>query len=316
VCAVREAYRPQPEEDAPVSCEMEVQHSEIDDSVNFVEQLGPRSAFESRYVRRSADYVSCYLSTQTGCEQRCRFCHLTTTGQSHFIRDATVEEICEQAHLVLTHYDTQRQARVVHFNFMARGEPLSSRIFVARNLEIFARLADLAREHNLLPRYSVSTIIPKTFTWSFAEVFPNIQPDIYYSLYSLDPGFRSKWMPMAMDPQEAITKLVAWQRHSKKIIKLHYALIYTENDLSGNPFDIVSAIRMAGLRCDVTLVRYNPPNDKSRESDRYEWYADVLRRGLPESKVKVLDRVGFDVKASCGMFVPPTVAHIHGEAQS
>src|SRR5262245_40897336 len=61
---------------------------------------------EARYVRRCQDYIAVYLSSQTGCDQGCRMCHLTATGQTR-LRDVTHEEFLEQADVVLEHYRRQ-----------------------------------------------------------------------------------------------------------------------------------------------------------------------------------------------------------------
>lgn len=69
---------------------------------------------------------------------------------------------------------------------------------------------------------------------------------------------------------------------------------------------ILRAVRCAGLRVDVNIVRYNPYSPlQGREptEEVIRGLAELIRYELPESTVKVVDRVGFDVKASCGMFV-------------
>ena len=96
-----------------------------DASVNW-DRPADVGRLEARYVRRCADYFVVYLSSQTGCAQGCRMCHLTATGQTR-LRDVTFGEMLEQARTVLDHYRREAPpARTVHFNFMARGEPLAN----------------------------------------------------------------------------------------------------------------------------------------------------------------------------------------------
>src|SRR6476659_11053086 len=88
-----------------------------DVSVNWDRPAGP-GRIEARYVRRCPDYLVVYLSSQTGCAQGCRMCHLTATGQTR-LRDVTFGEVIEQAKTVLDHYRSAGEpARTVHLNFM------------------------------------------------------------------------------------------------------------------------------------------------------------------------------------------------------
>jgi adenine C2-methylase RlmN of 23S rRNA A2503 and tRNA A37 len=286
--------------------------SEIDPSVNFVWDIAPGEALEARYVRRKPEYLACYLSTQTGCAQACRMCHLTATGQNH-PRDASFNEVIEQARTVLDYYSRNAPgAATVHFNFMARGEPLSSDLIVDDSRKLFLRLGDMAASYGLLPRFLISTIMPKTIPFGLPWIFPDVHPEIYYSLYSMDPKFRKRWLPRAMEAERALDALKEWQRHTKKIVRIHHALISGENDnWVGNFSDvrqIAEAVRKRGLRADFTLVRYNPPGEKygsEPDQETYQRYAAELQTELPMSRIKTIDRVGFDVAASCGMFVNP-----------
>ena len=137
--------------------------SRQDASVNWIRPVEV-GQIEARYVRRVDDYVVVYLSSQTGCRQACRMCHLTATGQVR-LRDVTAAEIHEQADVVLAYYRAETTpARQVHFNFMARGEPLASAVLLADADAVLGPLADKAVALNLRPRYLVSTILPKTLS--------------------------------------------------------------------------------------------------------------------------------------------------------
>lgn len=281
-----------------------------DASINWVEKHPTVGLLESRYVRRISDYFVAYLSSQTGCKQACRMCHLTATGQTRSV-DASVDEITNQARRVLDWYAKNVQktdpAKVIHYNFMARGEPLNNK-FICENAEdILGDLAKMAQNMNLLPRYLISTIMPKSFAdKSLCETFPVHHPDIYYSIYSMDADFRKRWLPLAMAPELALEKLVDWQTHTAKIPKIHYAFIAGENDSAQNIIDICEAVNDLKLRVNVNIVRYNPADDKrGQESDEatIQRNMDIFAEKLPMSRFKLHPRVGFDVQASCGMFV-------------
>lgn len=277
--------------------------SKEDDSVNFVRSIGPKQMIEARYVRRNRDYFICYLSSQTACKLACRMCHLTATKQM-VGRDVTAEEFYQQANEVLDYYVKQPTADIVNFNFMARGEPFDSRIFTREADSILSELASMAIKCDLVPDFNISTVMPRDVVpkrlW---KTFRTVAPNLYYSLYSIKPEFRAKWLPNAMDPKEALDILGEWQSHSHKIPRVHYAFIKGENDSAQDVQDVCNVIKTSGLRIDFNIVRYNPFSEKYGEEGDFEGACRIFKSEFPASKVKVISRVGFDVAASCGMFI-------------
>lgn len=275
-----------------------------DSSVNFVEQqlVG---FLESRFVRKRDDYFICYLSSQTGCNRGCTFCHLTATGQTSFT-DSSHNDFLDQAMQVFKHYRRETtKAKYMHYNFMARGEPLANKVMLESGSELLLKLGQMSLGEGLPAKFNVSTIMPSTFKGSLVDVFPIVTPTIYYSLYHVDPTWRAKWMPGAMPVRDALNRLKEYQQFSKKVVKIHHPFIAEQNDYWRDVLAMCDEINDVGLICDFNLVRYNPANDtQGVESDdtTIKYHLEVIARHF-KGKVQMIPRVGFDVKASCGMFV-------------
>ena len=282
---------------------MKVLKSSIDASVNMIR--GAEVGFwETRYVNRG-NYQVVYLSSQSGCNHGCQFCHLTTTKQTNY-RDATKIELLIQAGLGLDQCkhtgQVQGMSDVVHYNFMARGEPLANPHI---NDSTLIALAELAAERGFRPRFIFSTIIPKRFALrEFSHLFNVVFPDIYYSLYSVDAEFRKQWLPSALEPGLALAKLKNWQDYSRKIPKIHFAPIPGACDSVESIDAVCKAIHDSGVRVDFNLVMYNPPEgmETSQPIRPMEDIAGQIASLMPWSKVDIIRRVGEDVYASCGMF--------------
>jgi adenine C2-methylase RlmN of 23S rRNA A2503 and tRNA A37 len=108
-----------------------------------------------------------------------------------------------------------------------------------------------------------------------------------------------------MPVQEALERLKEYQDFSKKIVKIHHALIANENDSILHAAQICGMINKVGLRCEFNLVRYNPASPEQGEETDEEHrlaYLDFMTNHL-DGKVQEIPRVGFDISASCGMFV-------------
>lgn len=283
---------------------VQVLNSNIDRSVNFVEEqlVG---FLESRFVRKCDEYFIAYLSSQTGCNRGCTFCHLTATGQTSFV-DSSHNDFMAQAIQIFKHYRADAiRAKYMHYNFMARGEPLANKILLESGDELLIKLGQIAKGEGLPAKFNISTIMPMTLKQSLVDTFHYVNPTIYYSLYSTSPEWRKKWMPAAMNVDDALAMLKEYQSFSKKMVKIHHTFIAGENDSVEEIHNVCDAIDKHELLCEFNLVRYNPASpDQGVESDPL-----VIDRNMKimtdrfRGKVQIIPRVGFDVKASCGMFV-------------
>ncbi len=293
--------------------------SEIDESVNFYKKGKSwgntgEGFTECRYVRRTDDYFIVYLSSNIGCDKACRFCHLTQTKQtqSNYL---VVAEIIEQAIKVFDYYKTQKSAEKVHFNFMARGEPLSSPRFAESWSFLAEELEKLAYKNDLDYQINISTIMPLDYQEELMLQFTG-KVSIYYSLYSTDLDFRRKWLPKAIPVVRALNILDKVQKHTGIEIKLHWAFIDGENDswkLEGEFMGLIDYISSyCSMISGINIIEYNPFSDKQGKGvsktklfkllEEYKAFdKKVFNEQLPP--IKLIPRVGFDVNASCGMFV-------------
>lgn len=293
--------------------DLRVEYSEQDNSVNFIDSSPESGFYESRYVRRGDDYFIVYLSVQSACNLGCEMCHLTATKQKKVIENS-MTGLLMQAKAVLAHYTKlvesgqEKPAKYMHFNFMARGEVLNAPILIDAKSSylLLSGLRELSENIGLNARFLLSTIMPKSFSkFNLNESFDIIQPYFYYSIYSVNEAFRKKWLPMAMNPSDALDELAAWDQFSEHKFKIHYAFIEGENDSEKDVHDICDLLLSKALTPDVNIVRYNPYSPKHGQEPsemRIQANAHIFRQRLG-SHVKVIQRVGKDVKASCGMFI-------------
>jgi len=187
-------------------------------------------------------------------------------------------------------------------NFMARGEPFS-------NPHIFSEWKQISETFDLnvwgIKSIIISTILPKDMAGSLENLLTGaIVPRIYWSVYSYKDSFRKRWLPKAMPFEEGARMLQDWQ-HMGGDSRLHFCFIEGENDSPADVKAMAEALNDYKIHLDVNIVRFNPPNDKSKESPFcvIQENMKVLRENLKYAKVKMIDRVGIDVRASCGTFL-------------
>lgn len=284
--------------------------SKEDESVNFIKKY-KNGLLECRYVRRVDDYFIVYLSSHSGCNFSCRFCHLTATSQTSF-DGVDVENYIDQATTVLNYYSSLGYpAEKVHFNFMARGEPLANTNMIENGKEIISILNNLAKERNLYGSCRISTIIPNTINKPLEEIIGIEGVIPYYSLYSVNENFRKRWIPKSLPVVESLDILKEWQNKSGEYVVIHGAFIKNENDSKKDINDICDMLIEKKIICKMNIVRYNPFSEKHGEEtseENLEYIMNIFKErmfkeNLLYENTRIVPRVGYDVKASCGMFI-------------
>lgn len=283
--------------------------SKEDRSVNFVFD----NMQEARFVQRVDDYFIVYLSSHDGCNKACRFCHLTQTKQTSF-NETSFDDYLKQSQYVFHHYEEMLDkgeispAKHVNFNFMSRGEVFANKQVLNNAKILMDKLSKTPGKLGLTYQFNFSTIMPiELNNIDLGDLLKSEHKhSIYYSLYSLDENFRKRWLPKALSVDAALESLAKWQQKTGQLLALHWALIDGENDSVEQAEEIAKKILSFGLNAKFNLVRYNPYSvgqGKEASQENLDAYFNVMSKYLHHVESRIVPRVGFDVKASCGMFV-------------
>lgn len=287
--------------------------SEHDASVNHILTHTDGGMWETRWVQRTHHYGIVYVSSHTGCALSCRFCHLTATKQT-MMTPATLEDYRAQLVQTLSTYEqrvadgTIPPAQKLHVNFMARGEALDNPTVLHQSDELFAMMDEEIKrvQPSLEAHYLISTILPRTFDGSLSDILRHPNAHLYYSLYSVNDAFRKRWLPKSLPWNEALDLCQEFQHNTGKRINIHGAFIEGQNDSDDDIEKMIDAITSRDLQAKFNLVRYNPHDARHGVEPTEERLQEIFARiqqALGSEDSRIVPRVGFDVKASCGMFV-------------
>lgn len=287
--------------------------SVMDQSVNHVMPADDGGFWETRWVQRKSEYGIIYVSSHTGCNLSCRFCHLTATGQVKMTPATPTDYLSQAKQSLQTYLDRVNNgmtpAKYLHVNFMARGEALANKYLVETPEDVFNPIGNLIAEHNLDTRFLISSILPKDFNYDLSKVLSDRRSFLYYSLYSMKPEFRKRWLPKSSNPLDALDMIQDYQKNGGNKVTLHWALIEGQNDSMADAELIADAVVQRNLNVKFNLVRYNPHDHRQGAESNEDVIANYFKNLTEALKIsasgesKIIPRVGKDVFASCGMFI-------------
>lgn len=287
---------------------IKVLKSTYEPSTNFLGTYG-KGVIEARYVRKEPSYIACYVSSHNGCKMGCKFCHLTQNNDTQ-MNHVDIPTYLSQIRTVLEHYKIQPtpKANRCNINFMSKGDAMANRHLVNNYPELYEEMDLLCEQYDLKVKPNISTIMPYTIKHrKLSDIFQTYPAYLYYSLYSLNPDFRKKWLPNAIPWQEALDKLKEFQESSNNIITFHWSLIKGENDNLEEVKKLADVLSSYKFHGKFNIVRFNPhPNvaDEEPNQDVIDEVFKIVADVFKNPKSYQVPRLDVKTKTPCGMFVP------------
>src|SRR5690606_15412150 len=203
--------------------------------------------------------------------------------------------------------------------FMARGEPLLNPLVHNSWDELSEEILKTiysATGVTVPVHFLISTIFPMTLSAEKTETMLLVMansttpPRIYYSAYPCPQDTRRKWVPKGHMLFRSMMFLDLYGGELQDygmddLNKIHFPVIKGVTDDLDFHRTFTSKMCIAGRPVDsINLIRYNPPyvgHSEEADDETYEKVAEIYREyGY---RVKIIPRVGADVKASCGTFL-------------
>lgn len=263
--------------------------SKLDKTVKYVTLLDDGLITEASYINKDDGKDIICLSTHTGCNLGCKFCHTTDCKNVVIVRPLDAGEIFRIAREI-ARSEVLDPARTLLVSFMGCGEPML-------NPELpFA----LSMIHQLGPkvRFALATLLPIGTSLDELDV-QGFDVKVHLSLHFTEDHVRREWMPFASQIVPSIRQLYEYQQRGNRA-EIHYALIDGINDSEEDAKRLVELLQ--GKNISVKLIKYN----RRLSLEHQPSSSDVLKRFreiLGDFPHEYYEPPGIDVGSSCGAFL-------------
>jgi len=230
------------------------------------------------------------ISTQVGCQLKCRFC---LSGKKGLVRNLKVSEIVNQICLVKKYLGNKEEN--LNLVLMGMGEPLSNYDNTLRALKIILSPWGLKFSHRKVT-LSTAGLIPE-----MERLGKELPVNLAVSLNASNDQTRSYLMPI--NKKYPLSKLLkACSRYplpSRKRITFEYNLIKEVND---SPEDAQKLIKLVkGIRCKINLIPFNPlpgVTFKRPDDETVLTFQEILH--THDISALIRKSRGADIHAACG----------------
>lgn len=273
--------------------------SSLDDTTKYLFQLEDGQRIES-VLMYDRDRITCCVSTQIGCAQKCAFC---ATGASGFVRNLTASEIINQIMAIEADLQEAGQAggphgvkSVTNVVLMGMGEP-------------FANYEEVIKALGLMNGPEGLMIAARKITVSTSGLVPQIrrftsertQIGLAISLNATNDEVRSRLM--LVNRRYPISEVLAackeWAIAVKRRLTVEYILMKDVNDSPSDARQLRKLLH--GIPSKINLIAYNPVDNlpfQRPDPDRVEAFRKIMADAHFVAPVRISR--GMDIAAACG----------------
>lgn len=231
------------------------------------------------------------VSSQVGCAVNCQFCLTALLGVK---RNLTPGEIVGQVLAVLRDHDVDLAKERMNIVFMGMGEPFL-------NYENFMKAVRLLVEEVGFPesRMTISTsgIVPRIFDFGKEP----IRPKLAISLNAPNDAIRERIMPITRkwNVEMLLDAARKFPLRPRELLTFEYVLLEGVNDAPEHAREI--ARRVAGIRCKINLIAFNPGPGVSYTMPAHDRVLEFQSTLVAAGLATFIRRPrGRDIYAACG----------------
>lgn len=286
--------------------------SEVDSTVKYIFTLdgnGPERGgglkTEMSYINKEDGKIIICVSTHTGCDYKCKFCHLTTDKKLQKTRKLDWTEIATGVSYILSDMKARSKEKTLLVSYMGAGEPLinTANIIVASN-EI-----KMTNHTFKNVRFAISTMIPFNKLqelFKLADAMKHHELKIHYSLHSTEKKTREELMPFALDHTTVLPVLKYINKIYQNIdTEIHYTPLRNKHGHIKNT-EQYEWMKLANISNNTGIpVKFLKLSVKEGFEKRCVTEEDYKEYILPlfetkEAKCEYYTAPGEDIGASCG----------------
>ena len=259
-----------------------------DGTKKFLFPLPDGNSIETVLIPESGHQTIC-ISTQVGCQLRCRFC---LSGKNGLVRSLKVSEIVNQVCAVKKYAGREENLNLV---LMGMGEPLANYDNTVKTLKIILSPWGLHFSHRRLT-LSTAGLVPE-----MERLGQELPVNLAVSLNASNDQTRSYLMPVnkKYPLNELLEACSRYPLPPRKRITFEYNLIRDINDSAEDAQRLIKLVK--DIPCKVNIIPFNPHPGVSLERPDHETvlkFQEILHdHGI---SAMIRKSKGADIHAACG----------------
>ena len=279
--------------------------SKNDNTIKYIFFTDDNLIIEMSYINKNDGKNIICVPSQTSCQMKCKFCHITDYCDKLINRNLKKEEIKNGVDLIYNDLNLDfNNNMVLLISYMGCGEPLLNIEEVSDSMLL---LREEYKDKTSVIRFAIATSLPK-FVWlNFYKLtniiyVKNLLVKIHLSLHYTNDETRNKWMPNSLEIAPSVVALEYYKKLTKNSVEIHYTLIDGVNDSDQDAISLTELLKDRDIPVKFLFYNEKPTIDFHASSkDKLKTFKKCFDTNGIDFEYYIPP--GLDVGASCGQFL-------------